>query len=203
MFYLYDIEGLQFRGPLEALEQARTVNQTQPTKPLKFDEQLSRQPYSPSSQAVKAYQNVVRQEQMVEPLVHIYQIMSSPVSTITKDISLLEAWRMLTEGNIRQLVVTTEKKNVIGILSDRDILRHINVHGDETNTHPTLAVNEVIDREVLTTDTMSDIRRVARVMAYYHIDAIPVTDQDHLIGIVTRGDILRGFAENPKLNLWG
>jgi len=203
MFYLYDIEGLQFRGSLETLEQARTVNQIQPNKPLKFDEQLSRQPYSPSSQAIKTYQNVVRHEQMVEPLVHIYQIMSSPVSTITKDISLHEAWRMLTEGNVRQLVVTTEANNVIGIISDRDILRHINVSGNDTTTHHNLAVQEVIDREVLTTDAMSDIRRVARVMAFYHTDAIPVTDHDRLIGIVTRGDILRGFAENPKLNLWG
>jgi CBS domain-containing protein len=32
---------------------------------------------------------------------------------------------------------------------------------------------------------------------------MPVTgDGGKLIGIVTRGDILRGFAENPKLNLW-
>lgn len=203
MFYLYDIEGLQFRGSLEALEQARTVSQTQPTKPLKFEDQLSRQPYSPSSQAVKAYQDVVRQEQMVEPLLHIYQIMSSPVSTITKDIPLHDAWRMLTAGNIRQLVVTKGNDNVIGILSDRDILRHINVGGNDINTHHNMTVNTAIHQEVLTTDAMSDIRRVARVMAFYHTDAIPVTENDRLIGIVTRGDILRGFAENPKLNLWG
>lgn len=203
MFYLYDIEGLQFRGSLEALEQARTVGQTQPAKSLKFDEQLSQQPYSPSSEAIKAYQNIVRQEQMVEPLVHIYQIMSSPVSTITKDLALHDAWRMLTEGNIRQLVVTQGRDNVIGILSDRDILRHINVDGNDTDTHRNITVNTVINREVLTTDAMSDIRRVARVMAFYHTDALPVTDQDRLLGIVTRGDILRGFAENPKLNLWG
>jgi CBS domain-containing protein len=41
-------------------------------------------------------------------------------------------------------------------------------------------------------------------MAYYHVDAMPVLrDDTRLVGVVTRGDILRGFAENPRLNLWG
>jgi len=65
-----------------------------------------------------------------------------------------------------------------------------------------LLVSEVLSRETYTTDAISDIRRVARVMAFYHLDAMPVMERERLVGIVTRGDILRGFAANPKLNLW-
>lgn len=202
MFYVYDIEGLQFRGPMEALEQSRRVEKSEVAKELKLDDSLSQQEARPRSLAAASYERVVRGEGMVEPLVHIYQIMSSPVSTISPSISPIDAWSMLKDGNIRQLVVTNEKKVVIGVLSDRDILKHLIIDGDTIHMERNIAAADMIEDEVITTDSMSDIRQVARVMAFYHLDAMPVLENERLVGIVTRGDILRGFAENPKLNLW-
>ena len=74
--------------------------------------------------------------------------------------------------------------------------------GIDKNSNSNIKKSEVIKKEVVATDSISDIRRVAKVLAYYHIDALPVIENKRLVGIVTRGDILRGFAENPKLNLW-
>jgi CBS domain-containing protein len=141
-------------------------------------------------------------ESLVEPLVHISQIMSSPVSTIGKDISLYAAWRQLQNDGIRQLVVTTKSKHVLGVLSDREILKYMNIINDEVETDRVIPVVDVLQTTTVTTDADSDIRKVARIMASLHIDAMPVVEQDRLVGIVTRGDILRGFAEHPKLNLW-
>ena len=109
---------------------------------------------------------------------------------------------MLKNSNIRQLVITSNTNKVQGILSDRDILKHIVVTDDQIDVNRNLLVADIMNPETLTTDSLSDIRRVARVMAFYHIDAMPVVEKEYLAGIVTRGDILRGFAENPKLNLW-
>ncbi len=202
MFYVYDIEGLRFQGPLEELEQWRTVARKITIPPLKEEKRSSPSPEGPGAQAIAAYQKIISGDNMVEPLVHTHQIMSFPVSTIHHDIPLADAWWMLKEGTIRQLVVTTDQQKVVGMLSDRDILQRINIVNDQVEVDHELVVNEVINQEIITTDSMSDIRRVARVLAYYHIDALPVLDQARLVGIVTRGDILRGFAENPKLNLW-
>ena len=209
MFYVYDLDGLRFRGPMEALERERKVERRAPVQPLKggtrttpFPEEGGRP--APNSLAVAAYLKVTNRESMVEPLVHIYQIMNSPVETINGDTSLLEAWRTLERLGLRQLVVVSERKLVAGMLSDRDILKRINIIGDEVEMELTLKVADVMQREVVATDSISDIRRVARVMAFSHIDSLPVTREDgQLVGIVTRGDILRSFAENPRLNLWG
>ena len=202
MFYVYDIDGIRFRGPLEELEQWRSVARKTTVQPLK--EEKSSLPFSetPGTQAIAAYQIIISRDNMVEPLVHIHQIMSSPVSTIHKDFPLADAWGVLKKRTIRQLVVTTDQKQVVGMLSDRDILQRINVVNDEVEVDQEVLVSEVITQDIITTDSMSDIRRVAKVLAYYHIDALPVIEQERLVGIVTRGDILRGFAENPKLNLW-
>jgi len=208
MFYVFDLDGIRFRGPLEALEQERKVERRFPVPPLQeggrttpFPEETEGQ--SPANLAVQAYLRVLNRENMVEPLVHIYQLMSSPVTTVSGEAPLLEAWRTLEQAGIRQLVVVAEPNQVAGILSDRDILRRINVVDEEVETASDLVVRDVMQGEVITTDSLSDIRRVARVMAFHHLDAMPVTREDgNLVGIVTRGDILRHFAENPRLNLW-
>lgn len=209
MFYVYDIDGQRFRGPMEALEQARKVERRVPVPPLKegraplaFPEG-SPSGSAPANTAVEAYRQTMNRENMVEPLVHIYQIMTSPVTTVTADVSLAEAWRTLGRLGIRQLVVVSERNSVVGMLSDRDILRRLNIIDGEVEIEMSLTVSDVMQQEVISTDSISDIRRVARVMAFHHVEAMPVTrSEGDLIGIVTRGDILRSFAENPRLNLW-
>lgn len=202
MFYVYDIDGLRFKGPMEELQKWRRVARKITVQPLEEKEEPSTQPDVKGSAALSAYQSMISKAPMIEPLVHVYQIMSSPVSTIRLDIPLVDAWRMLRAGKVRQLVVTSAKRDLIGILSDRDVLRRINVVDGEVEVDEQLFVSEVIDQEIITTDSFSDIRRVAKIMAYYHLDALPVLENAKMVGIVTRGDILRGFADNPKLNLW-
>lgn len=208
MFYVYDAEGLNFKGSLEFLEKQRLVNRRMAVPPIHENRRLAsfaepkENPETPESQVTKAYQESVRPKNMVEPLVYAFQIMSSPVVTIPPSISLVDVWQMLKEKNMRQVVVLSEENKLLGVLSDRDILRRINIVNDEVEVQQNIVVGEVIQKETITTDLMNDIRRVARVMAFYHIDAMPVMQEEKLVGIVTRGDILRGFAEHQKLNLW-
>lgn len=202
MFYVYDIDGLKFKGPMEELEQWRSVARKSSVRKLEEEKKLSSNQKGPGSKATAAYEKMIARDTMVEPLVHIHQIMSTPVNTIHHDAPLVDGWAEMQHGSIRQLIVVSDRKIVMGVLSERDILRRLNVIGDELEVNQELKVMDVIKNDIITTDSMSDIRRVARVLAYYHIDAVPVMDTERLVGIVTRGDILRGFAEHPKLNLW-
>ena len=206
MFSIYDPDGLRFRGPLEALEQQRVVRRRAPVAPLAEGRRTA--PYPPGSgareAAAEAYRRTAARENMIEPLVAISQIMTSPALTIDAQERVSVAWRRLTEHGVRQLVVPSDRQGVAWMVSDRDILRRITIIGDAAEIERDVAIAEMMQRETLTTDAGSDIRRVAKVMAYYHVDALPVIGGgDRLVGIVTRGDILRGFAENPRLNLWG
>lgn len=203
MFYVNDVDGLKFTGPLEELEQWGKVSRRQNVPPQGGEERSPDFSSGSSSGAIAAYQKYLSNDSgMVEPLVHAHQIMSSPVSTILMGTSLIDAWNMLEQGSVRQLIVTTEQRKVLGMLSERDILKRINIVNNEVQVETDLFVRDVVNREIISTHSISDIRRIARVLAQFHIDALPVVEDELLIGIVTRGDILRGFAANPKLNLY-
>ena len=202
MFYVNDINGLKFTGPLEELENWGKVSRKQKVQPLEKDSDFSTFPREQGTHATAAYQKYVTDNNMVEPLVHAHQIMSAPALTIHLETSLTDAWWLLQKESVKQLIVTTDQRKVLGMLSDRDILKRINVIDNTVQTTREFSVSDVVNREIISTHSISDIRRIAKVLAQFHIDALPVVENEILIGIVTRGDILRGFATNPKLNLY-
>ncbi|MBM9605182.1 CBS domain-containing protein [Desulfopila inferna] len=194
MSYIYGIDGLLFKSSYEALQ-----HQGKKIKPC---EQSARVPGGTCNQAIKTYTGTMQGTAVGRHLVPVSQIMSSPVLTISRYQSLYTAWRLLKEANIRQLIVISGKNEAIGVLADRDILQHLNVKDGEVETSRIQPVADVLQAEIYTTDSTSDIRQVAGVMAEHHIDAVAIVDKHRATGIVTRGDILRCFASNPKLNLW-
>jgi CBS domain-containing protein len=57
--------------------------------------------------------------------------------------------------------------------------------------------------EIITAEPISDIRRVAKVMIDFKLDAIPIVDEESiLLGIVSKTDILKAVSFLPKLQLW-
>ncbi len=194
MLYIYGIDGLHFKSSYKALQ-----HQGKKIEPC---EQSARIPGGASNQAIKTYTDTMQGTAVGRPLVPVSQIMSSPVLTISRYQSLYTAWRLLKEANIRQLIVISDKNEVIGVLADRDILRQLNVKDGEVETNRILPVADVLQTEIYTTDSTSDIRQVAGVMADHHVDVIAIVEKHRATGIVTRGDILRYFAANQKLNLW-
>ena len=57
--------------------------------------------------------------------------------------------------------------------------------------------------EIITTDPLSDIRRVAQVMIKYKINTFPVVEDDGvLVGIVSKTDIIKAVSHLPHLQLW-
>jgi CBS domain-containing protein len=203
MFYIHDFDGVRFQGPLEKLVQWGNVNRKQNVRSLRDNEQSPDFRTGSDTRAIADYQKQLsRHESMVEPLIHAHQIMSSPVLTVQLTTLLVDAHTLLQQESIKQLVVTNDQRRVLGMLSERNILERINIIDNVVQDIHNIPVGEIIDRKVISSHSISDIRRIAKVLAKFHIDALPVIEDDVLIGIVTRGDILRGFAENPKLNLY-
>lgn len=206
MFAIQDLHGPTFQGPLEQLYKVQPVLKShqamldtadQPD----FDSREGRRKFEKAEQA---YRQALNLENKRTEIFHVHQIMRRNPKFVPPDMLIGTAWSALQDHRVKQLPVVGEEDRVVGLLTESNLLRRMIVSGSGDMLQvPRDPVQDVMTRPVITADPMTDIRRIARVMADYKFPAIPITESDHsLAGIVTRGDILRKFANTPPLQLW-
>ncbi len=116
--------------------------------------------------------------------------------TITPDTPLLEAeWRM-QEGGFRHLPVTDSYDRLVGIVSDRDLREaapsDANALSRQELTYllSRLRVKDVMASPVQTARPNEPAETAAIRMRENKVSALPVVDDDRLVGIVTTSDML-------------
>lgn len=213
MFAIYSYEGRRFRDTLENLHRVREIqaNAKTPsmssasdyeTRPIPFNTTNNKRRTELSSKAVQAYREMLHLNQR-EPIYHAYQLMSYPVSTVTEKMGIVEALRYFQDQNYQQMPVLIDQWRIVGMLSLVDLLRLVVIDDGQTHFVDGKCVADAMSQEVITTDPVTDIRRVAQVMLEYHLNAMPIVDeQNALIGIVSRRDILRAVMNDPPLTMW-
>ena len=110
------------------------------------------------------------------------------VVTIEPTATLETAIATLARHRIGALVVLGAEQRVIGIVSERDIVRALSEHGAGALGAP---LAQVMTREVITcseTDTMNEIMERMTTGKFRHI---PVVDQGRLVGIISIGDVVK------------
>jgi CBS domain-containing protein len=114
------------------------------------------------------------------------------VVTIEPTATLTEAVALLAQNRIGAVVVTGADRRVIGILSERDIVRTLAARGREALAEP---VSDSMTRKVVTcaeTETIVDIMERMTAGKFRHV---PVLEQGRLIGIVSIGDVVKSRLE--------
>ena len=130
--------------------------------------------------------------------------MSAPVVTVTPETSLTEARKIIDERQIRALAVVKDEK-LVGIITKRGLLRlDLSILENEPwnqgvdMTEET--VGEVMTLKPITLLPETLMPKAARIMLENKITALPVVENNKLVGIVTNSDLLRFIlAEYPGL----
>lgn len=110
------------------------------------------------------------------------------VVTIFPSASIREAMRILIKHNIGSLVVLNESRDVVGIITERDIFRLAYEHEGRIMDIP---VSAVMSRDLiiaLPTDTLEYLKATMTENRFRHL---PVVDDGKLAGIVSIGDLVR------------
>lgn len=154
------------------------------------------------SSAKKSYQQVEHFTAKVA-VVFAEQIMSSPVITLAEDSSITQAFRLFEKYEFRHVPVTTSNQKLLGIISDRDVLRELgrnDIRSVERQAGRTVA--DIMISEVLTASRKTDIRYITRLFVENRIGSMPIMEDRKLVGIMTRSDILKAILNHYELELW-
>lgn len=109
------------------------------------------------------------------------------VITITPDKTIREAVALLTEKNIGALVVVAENKQPVGILSERDIIRHAATNEEVFSC----TVAELMTKQLITGLPNDDAFSIAHTMTEKRFRHMPILEDGKLVGIISQGDIMK------------
>ena len=112
------------------------------------------------------------------------------VDVVTTDphASIADAVKLLATRRIGAVVVTGADQRIVGILSERDIVRVLAEQGPSVLSAP---IAQVMTRKVSTCsecDTVSDVMEQMTAGKFRHV---PVIDREQLVGIISIGDVVK------------
>ena len=112
---------------------------------------------------------------------------SQDVVTISPDAGVRELIALLAEHNIGALIVSRDGSSLDGIVSERDVVRHLHSDGTVVNNTVSAIMTEVV--EVCAPDDDLDV--VMQTMTQRRFRHIPVVTDGNLVGIISIGDVVK------------
>lgn len=127
--------------------------------------------------------------------------MSRPVITTNADMPIMDAYDLMQKENIRRLPVVDRKGNLVGMVSEREILQASPSQATSLSIWELnylmakVTVEEIMTKDVITVDADTPLEEAALLMADHKIGGLPVMKDGKIVGIVTETDLFKVFLE--------
>ncbi len=127
---------------------------------------------------------------------YVGRIMHTDLITVSPSTSLEDASILVKKKKIDHLPVINDSGKLVGILSDRDLKQYWASPATSLSNHELnyllqqVLVEMVMIKTVITISPGTTIERAALIMQENDINALPVMEDDHLVGIITSTDVM-------------
>lgn len=102
--------------------------------------------------------------------------------------SIAVAARKLTENKIGALLVEDDNGNIVGILSERDIVGGMGLHGADLHD---VHASELMTHELIKCSPQDSVLEAMAMMNDRRVRHLPVFEDDHLVGLISVGDLVK------------
>jgi CBS domain-containing protein len=122
----------------------------------------------------------------------ILRVKGSQVHSIGPDRTVLDAVGVLVQHRIGALVVCDATGAVVGIISERDVLRECLARSADLGRIP---VAEVMTRDLVVCLLDDEIDYAMGIMTQNRVRHLPVMEGDHAAGIISIGDLVKACLD--------
>ncbi len=123
------------------------------------------------------------------------EVMTSKIVTLNPSNSLQDAIGMMANNSFRHFPVVEDNAHLAGVVSDRDLLRAMNLSKDWSST----TVAQVMTQNVVKVKRDTPLSAAVEEILTRRINCLPVVeDNDRVCGIVTSTDLLKAFQQVQK-----
>ncbi|WP_055482959.1 CBS domain-containing protein [Sphaerimonospora mesophila] len=122
----------------------------------------------------------------------ILQGKGTRVVTVPPRATVAELLARLAEFNIGAVVVSEDGETIVGIVSERDVVRRLYERGAGILDRP---VSTIMTSEVRTCTPDANVEELRRTMTDHRVRHVPVVRDGRLVGIVSIGDVVKSAIE--------
>lgn len=126
----------------------------------------------------------------------ILKTKGSAVETVRPDETALELSEQLRAERIGAAIVSADGSSIDGIISERDLAYGLAAHASRL---PTVVVERLMTKVVVVCSPDDTINEVMSVMTRERIRHLPVKQGNHLVGIISIGDVLKNRLSEVQL----
>jgi CBS domain-containing protein/mannitol/fructose-specific phosphotransferase system IIA component (Ntr-type) len=130
----------------------------------------------------------------IAPRLIVRDVMTPRVHRVGPDSPISEVLDLIAEHGLRAVPVVGEDREVLGMVTERELLRHflpgVKRPGDAAALR-TAKARDVMSRSVICVSEDQALAEVTSVMVSKDVERLPVTGGGKLTGFLTRGDVLR------------
>lgn len=125
----------------------------------------------------------------------VADLMSRELLTIDIDRSLRDARRLMEKHGVSRLVVTDEGR-VVGILTERDMARRLGTYVERKLSDAHVFVSAACTKQLITIGPEQSVERAAQLMLEHGISSLMVSDDEKVVGILTKTDLIKALRES-------
>lgn len=125
-------------------------------------------------------------------------VSGKPVITISPNSSIHKLVSSLKTHQVGALVVSDDGKRILGIVSERDVVRALSGNLEKLDT---FSVSDLMTSQVHTCNLESTVEELMKIMTERRIRHVPVVDErDELLSIVSIGDVVKHYVSEIELD---
>jgi CBS domain-containing protein len=125
----------------------------------------------------------------------VLKLKGDRIFIIEPEATMPEAVARLVENNIGSLPVVDRDGQLVGVISERDLIRELHDRGDQFSE---IQVRAVMTLDPVVCDIDDDVEEVMGLMSERRIAKVPVIERGHLAGIVSVGDVIKTLYRRTK-----
>ena len=128
------------------------------------------------------------------------RLTKNPV-TINPEASVVEASELMKKEKVHRLPVLDRDKNLIGVISEKDILFATPSPASSLSIHEMayllskLTVRKLMTKNPVTINRTTTVEEAARLMVDQDLSCLPVVEDGKLVGIVSKSDMFKILLE--------
>lgn len=201
IFNVWRLDGMHEPYPAQETERKTPApKSSEPISAFFYSKEFEPQTFHPLSEKDDQLEQTIEKHKESLAPIRAGHIMTFPVKCLHPETPLKEAWKLVCNMRFRHVPVVDQEGTLVGILSDRDLLREAvriaKVKSGNKEVDSKLDVSTVMHPQVISAKVETELIHIAKLFVERRIGAMPIIDRtNQVVGIITRSDILKTIVK--------